>query len=171
MHRNPVKCHLVVLVLWNKYIYMHEKMLLADRSSPGLTKVSGTCITGVFKCFTVVKSCWRASVKPYWLFNTTTVSCHREPEKAAQCYTEAKEGLEMEAFLQSLLQTDELNPRVLEVLYYLKVSTQKIYSPYRRARGWCSDQILWKSTNLFFEGHWYLIRLWILAVQRRIFTW
>lgn len=46
----------------------------------------------------------------------------REPQKAAQCYTEAKEGLETEAFLtQSLLQTDELNPRVLEVLYYLKV--------------------------------------------------
>lgn len=171
MHRNPVKCHLVVLVLWNKYIYMHEKMLLADRSSPGLTKVSGTCITGVFKCFTVVKSCWRASVKPYWLFNTTTVSCHREPEKAAQCYTEAKEGLEMEAFLTNLLQTDELNPRVLEVLYYLKVSTQKVYSPYRRARGWRRDQFLWKSTNLFFKGHWYLIRLWILAVQRRIFPW
>lgn len=48
-----------------------------------------------------------------------------EPQKAAQCYTEAKEGLETEAFLtQSLLQTDELNPRVLEVLYYLKVIRQ-----------------------------------------------
>ncbi|XP_078332937.1 nuclear pore complex protein Nup160-like isoform X1 [Crassostrea virginica] len=47
-----------------------------------------------------------------------------EHEKAAQCYTEAKEGLEMEAFLQNLLQTDELNPRVLEVLYYLKVIRQ-----------------------------------------------
>lgn len=46
----------------------------------------------------------------------------REAQKAAQCYTEAKAGLQTEAFLtQSLLQTDELNPRVLEVLYYLKV--------------------------------------------------
>lgn len=48
-----------------------------------------------------------------------------EPQKAAQCYTEAKEGLETETFLtQSLLQTDELNPQVLEVLYYLKVIQQ-----------------------------------------------
>ncbi|XP_062566399.1 nuclear pore complex protein Nup160-like isoform X5 [Saccostrea cucullata] len=48
-----------------------------------------------------------------------------EPEKAAQCYTEAKEGLETEPFLrQSLLQTDETSPRTLEVLYYLKVIRQ-----------------------------------------------
>nr|XP_034311974.1 nuclear pore complex protein Nup160 [Crassostrea gigas] len=48
-----------------------------------------------------------------------------EAQKAAQCYTEAKAGLQTEAFLtQSLLQTDELNPRVLEVLYYLKVIRQ-----------------------------------------------
>ncbi|XP_052227575.1 nuclear pore complex protein Nup160-like isoform X1 [Dreissena polymorpha] len=48
-----------------------------------------------------------------------------EPLKAAQCFDQAREGVTSEAFLRhKLLQTEETQPRKLEVLYYLKVIRQ-----------------------------------------------
>ncbi|XP_052801877.1 nuclear pore complex protein Nup160-like [Mya arenaria] len=48
-----------------------------------------------------------------------------EPVKAAQCFNQAREGVGVEAFMRDrLLQTEETQPRKLEVLYYLKVIRQ-----------------------------------------------
>ncbi|KAL5007266.1 hypothetical protein ScPMuIL_016072, partial [Solemya velum] len=48
-----------------------------------------------------------------------------EPNKAATCFTDAKEGVANEPFLcKKLLNTEETNVRNLEILYYLKVIKQ-----------------------------------------------
>ncbi|XP_052066058.1 nuclear pore complex protein Nup160-like isoform X1 [Mytilus californianus] len=48
-----------------------------------------------------------------------------EPEKAAQCFTEASQGVANEPFLrEKIIQSDEVEVRQLEVLYYLKVLKQ-----------------------------------------------